>query len=92
MADDIREDLRDIIRGRKIGPFGPNSLAILVNGGVSHLTPREAEDIADAILASPVVARIRAEAYAEGVAAPKVNGQLYHGRASIHSRPEGAEK
>ena len=62
MADDIREELRDIIRGRNIGPFGPNSLAILVNGGVSHLTPREAEDIADAILASPVIARIRAEA------------------------------
>lgn len=66
MADDIREELRDIIRGRNIGPFGPNSLAILINGGVSHLTPREAEDIADAILASPVIARIRADAWDEG--------------------------
>ncbi len=65
MADDIREELRDVIRGRNIGPFGPNSLAILVNGGVSHLTPREAEDIADAILASPVIARIRADAINE---------------------------
>jgi hypothetical protein len=49
-------------------------------------------ELADKALASPVIARIRAEAYAEGVAAPKVNGQLYHGRASIRSCTEGDAK
>lgn len=61
-VDVIRDELARVVRDQKIGPFGPNSLAILVNGGVSALTGREADAIADAILSSSVVARIRAEA------------------------------
>jgi hypothetical protein len=68
VADDIREELAEVIRLQKIGPFGPNTLALLSNGKAqTHPTGAEAADIADAILASPVVARIRAEAWDEGM-------------------------
>lgn len=46
-----REQIADAIRGAvKIGWVGPNSQAILRDGGTVHLTPDEAESGADAVL------------------------------------------
>ena len=46
-----REQVADAIRGAvKIGWVGPNSQAILRDGGTVHLTPDEAESGADAVL------------------------------------------
>lgn len=45
-----RETVARAIRSVAVGPFGPNALAIVNQGGSTRLTPREAQDMADAAL------------------------------------------
>ena len=40
------------IQSVPVGPLGPNALAIVSQGGSTHLTSREAQDMADAALAA----------------------------------------
>lgn len=45
-----RETVARAIRSVAVGPLGPNASAIVSQGGSVYLTPREAQDMADAAL------------------------------------------
>ena len=47
-----RERVTRAIRSVPVGPLGPNALAIVNQGGSTHLTSREAQGMADAALAA----------------------------------------
>jgi len=49
MSNPDRTARVDAIRSVKLGPFGPNALAIISLGGTTALTPDEAERILDAL-------------------------------------------
>lgn len=62
--DGGREAIIAAVRQIEVGPFGPNSMAILNRGGFTRLTPSEAEQVADAV--EPIVsARVAAAVAAE---------------------------